>query len=169
MKTAIVKTESQKVDSILQMARLRVEVAENRWAETREQAREARRRRKEAKVIARRAKKEAKQAKAELAEARSALAEAEAKLATPVVPVAKARKGRPVTSASSAVSDPVAQVTPALEPDNAASIASPQAGSVVEPPLKQRRAAFLEIGVRVSALPIMTCLPPPQMQILWII
>ena len=107
--------------------------------------------RKEAKVIARQAKKEAKQAKAELAEARSALAEAEAKLATPVVPVAKARKGRPVTSASSAGSDPVAQVTPALEPDNAASIASPQAGSVVEPPLKQHRPAFLEIGVRFFA------------------
>ena len=139
MKTTIVKTESQQVDSILQMARLRVEVAENRWAETKEHAREARRRRKEAKVIARRAKKEAKQAKAELAEARSSLAEAEAKLAAPVVTVAKARKGRPVTSASSAVSEPVAQVTPALEPDNAASIASPQAGAVVEPPPEATR------------------------------
>jgi hypothetical protein len=134
MKTTIVKTESQRVDSILQMARLRVEVAENRWVETREHAREARRRRKEAKVIARRAKKEAKQAKAELAEARSSLAEAEAKLAAPVVTVAKARKGQPVASASSAVSDSVAPVTPALEPDSATSIASPQAGAVVEPP-----------------------------------
>jgi hypothetical protein len=134
MKTAIVKTDSQKVDSILQMARLRVEVAENRLAETRELAREAKRRRKEAKVAARRAKKDAKKAKAELAEARSSLAEAEAKLVTPVVPAAKARKGQPVTSATSAVSDPVAQVTPALEPDNAASIASPLAGAGVEPP-----------------------------------
>jgi len=134
MKTAIAKTESQTVDSILQMARLRVEVAENRRAETKEHAREARRRRKEAKVIARQAKKEAKEAKAELAEARSFLAEAEAKLATPVVPVAKARKGQPVSSASSAVSDPVAQVTPALEPDNAVAIASAQAGSVVKNP-----------------------------------
>jgi hypothetical protein len=134
MKTTIVKTESQQMDSILQMARLRVEVAEKRWAETKEHAREARRRRKEAKVIARRAKKEAKQAKTELAEARSSLAEAEAKLAAPVAPAAKARKGRPVSSAFATVSDPVAQVTPALEPDNASSIASPQAGSVVEPP-----------------------------------
>ena len=139
MKTTIVKTESQPVDGILQMARLRVEVAENRWTETKEHAREARRRRKEAKVIARRAKKEAKQAKAELAEARSALAEAEAKLVTPVVTVAKARKGPPVSSASSAGSDPVAQGTPALEPDNADSIASPQAGAVVEPPPEATR------------------------------
>ncbi|MCX6929058.1 MAG: hypothetical protein NT154_38465 [Verrucomicrobia bacterium] len=134
MKTAIVKTDSQKVDSILQMARLRVEVAENRWAKTKEEAREAKRKRKEAKVIARRAKKEAKRAKAELAEARNSLAEAEAKLATPVVPVAKARKGQPVASDLLAVSDPVAQVIPALEPADAASIAFPQAGSVVESP-----------------------------------
>jgi hypothetical protein len=132
MKTAIVKTESQNVDSILQIARLRVEAAENRWEETKEQAREARRKRKEAKVIARRAKKEAKQAKAELEEARTFLAEAEAKLATPVAPVAKVRKGRPVSSAPSAVSDPEVQVTPGLDPDNAASTASAQAGAVVE-------------------------------------
>ena len=143
MKTAIVKTESQQVESIIQMARLRVEVAENRWEETKEHARQAKRRRKEAKVIARRAKKEAKQAKAELAEARSSLAEAEAKLAAPVVTVAKARKGQPVTSAPAAVSEPVAQVTPALEPDNAASIASPQAGSVVEPPPEATRRGIL--------------------------
>jgi hypothetical protein len=143
IKATIVKTDPQKVDSVLQMARLRVEVAESRWAETKEQAREAKRRRKEAKVIARRAKKEAKQAKAELAAARSSLAEAEAKLATPVVPGAKARQGRPVASASSAVSDAVAQVTPALEPDRTASIASPQAGAIVEPPPEATRRGIL--------------------------
>ena len=55
MKTPSSKTESQKADGILQMARLRVEIAESRWEETKELAREARRRRKEAKAIARRA------------------------------------------------------------------------------------------------------------------
>jgi len=134
MKTAIVKTESQKVESIHQLARLRVEVAESRWAETREHAREARRRRKEAKVLARQARKEAKLAKSELAEARSFLAETEAKLAPPVVPVAKTRKGQPISSASTAMSNPVAPVTPVLDPDHAASIASAPAGSVVKPP-----------------------------------
>jgi hypothetical protein len=143
IKTTTVKTESQQVDNILQMARLRVQVAESRWEETKQQARQAKRRRKEAKVIARRAKKEAKQAKAELAEARSSLAEAEARLATPVVPAVKASKGRPVSTASSTVPDPVAQATPALEPDHTASIAPPQAGSVVEPPPEATRRGIL--------------------------
>jgi len=136
MKTPNSKTESQKPAGILQMARLRVEIAESRWEETKELAREAKRRRKEVKAIARRAKKEAKQAKAELADARSFLAETEAKLATPVVLVAKARKGQPGSSASPAVSDPVAPVTPALDPGNEASTASAPAGSVVEKPLE---------------------------------
>ena len=134
MKTAIAKTESQKLDNILQMARLRVEIAEGRWEETKEQAREARRKRKEAKVIARQAKKEAKQAKSELAEARNFLAEAEAKLAPPVVPVAKARKGRPVPSASSPATDLVVQETSALVPEDEASSASAPAGTLVEKP-----------------------------------
>lgn len=63
------------------MARLRVELAENRWAESKEKAREARRKRKEAKAGARQAKKESKQARKELAEARSLLKDAEAHLA----------------------------------------------------------------------------------------
>ncbi len=133
MKTASVKTEPQKTDSILQMARLRVELAESRWAETKEQAREARRRRKEAKAIARRAKKEAKEAKEELAQARSFLAEAEAKLNASVGPVAKPRKGQPVSTASSAVPDPVSQVTLVTEPDKADSIASTPGASVDTP------------------------------------
>ena len=134
MKIAITKTESQKLASLLEMARLRVETAESRWEETKEQARVARRKRKEMKVIARRAKKEAKKAKAELAEARSFLAETEAKLATPGVPAAKARKGRPDPPALSAVPDPVAQATPALDPENEVSTASAQAATMVEKP-----------------------------------
>jgi hypothetical protein len=144
MNAASAKTESQKQVSILHMARLRVEIAESRWEETKEQAREARRKRKEMKVIARRAKKEAKQAKAELAEARSFLADTEAKLATPAAPAAKARKSRPGTSASPTGSDTVAHATPpAPDSENEASTALPQVAAMVEkPPEAAPRGSF---------------------------
>ncbi len=81
MKTSNLKTDSQKLVSTVQTARLRVATAENRWQAAKQQARSAKRRRKEIKLIARRARKQAKQAKADLADAREALAKAEAKLA----------------------------------------------------------------------------------------
>jgi len=132
MNTASAKTESQRQVSILQMARLRVEIAESRWEEAKEQARVARRKRKETKEMARRAKKEAKQAKAELAEARSFLTDSEAKLSQTGVPVAKVRKGRPLPSPASAVSDPAAPATPASDTEGEASIASTQPTTIVE-------------------------------------
>ena len=80
MKTSNSKTDSQKLVSTVQTARLRVATAENRWQAAKQQARAAKRRRKEIKLIARRARKQAKRAKADLADAREALAKAEAKL-----------------------------------------------------------------------------------------
>ena len=66
----------------IQLARLRLTLAESNLKSARQQARLARRRHKEAKQTARCAKKAAKLAKQELAEAKLGLAQAEAKLAS---------------------------------------------------------------------------------------
>ena len=116
MKTAITKTESQKLASNLEMARLRVETAESRREETKEQARVARRKRKEMKVIARRAKQEAKKAKAELGEAREALAQAEAEIAKSAAGVATVGQGQPAASGPPGAAGPGAQVAIRLVP-----------------------------------------------------
>lgn len=159
MKTSKSKTDSQKLAGIVQMTRLRVATAENRWKAARERARVAKRRRKEVKLIARRARKQAKQAKADLAEARKALAKAEAKLARAGArlaarkpasarrrPVAKrlvaatkkkaapARKRQPVPSAPSLAAGSAVQVTPASLQESDSSPVPAQAGSVIGKP-----------------------------------
>jgi len=131
---ALAQTDPEKQEMLLAMARLRLEMAETRWAETKEQAREARRQRKKAKALAREAKKVAKQARAELAEARSMLAEAEANLASTVVPAAKARKGPPGPSVTPAVSVPVATETAALDPETGASTAPAHPATIEQLP-----------------------------------
>ena len=79
MKTLDSKTSSQELAGNIQLARLRVTLAESNLKSAQQQARLARRRHKEAKRTARCAKKAAKLAKQELAEAKLGLAQAEAK------------------------------------------------------------------------------------------
>jgi hypothetical protein len=92
MKTLESTSVSQKLNSELQLARIRLAKAQSEFESAKEQARLAKRRRKEAKQAARRARKQAKLAKSEVREAELVLAEAEAKLAQAArPPVEKAR------------------------------------------------------------------------------
>jgi hypothetical protein len=159
MKSSISKTAQQTLAGIVQMARLRVATAENRWKAAKERARVAKRRRKEVKLIARRARKQAKQAKADLAEARNVLAKAEAKLArsaarsaarkpasagerpvarravaAPTKKAAPTRKGQPAPSAPSRAPGSAVQVTPASLQESDSLPVPDQAGSVIGKP-----------------------------------
>ena len=134
MKTSNAKAELQQLDGIIEMARLRVKIAEKRRKETKEQAREAKRKFKEMKALSRHAKQEAKQAKADLAEARDFLDEAEAKLAASTAPVATARGGRPIPSASIPGTDTATQVPSAPGAEGETPTPSVQTGAVAEKP-----------------------------------
>ena len=95
-------TDSQRLVSEIQLARLRLAKAESSLDSAREQARVAKRRRKEAKQAARRARKQVKKAKADLREAKQVLLAAEEKLALARKRAALARRRAKATEAAKA-------------------------------------------------------------------
>ena len=131
MKKANSRTASQRLAGTVQMARLRVATAENRWKAAKAQARAAKRRRKEVKLIARRARKQAKQAKADLTEARKALAKVEAKLAQSGARLAARKPARAKASkgAKPIVAAPREKAAPAREDPPTPTAPSPVIGS----------------------------------------
>ena len=133
MKALGSKTSSQQLAGNIQLARLRVTLAESNLKSAQQQARLARRRHKEAKRTARCAKKAAKLAKQELAEAKLVLAQAEAKPDGSRAITTKIRRsvGSPrkaARPASSPSHKSVAPASPASSTKKSRQSAKPRAG-----------------------------------------
>jgi len=152
MKAVHSKTSSQQLAGNIQLARLRVTLAESNLKSARQQARLARRRHKEAKRISRCAKKAAKLAKQELVEAKLGLAQAEAKPDGSRAITTKTRRSlgsrrKAARPASAPSSQSVAPARPSSSTTTSSQSAKPGAGG-----LRKSIAVAQDLETPVAAL-----------------
>ena len=142
MKALDSKKASQQLAGNIQLARLRVTLAESNLKSAKQQARMARRRHKEAKRSARCAKKAAKLAKQELADAKLSLAQAEA----------KPDSSRPITTRTRRPVGPPRKKARRASPPSQTSLkpASPPSGATKSRPRAKPKANRLRRSIAVA-------------------